>query len=297
MAKNPGRLAAGFFGLLAFGAGAAAATLLGPAPPTSDVIHACVRRVTGVVRLTNEAGRCLPTEAAVSWNREGPAGSAGPQGPAGPAGPDGAPGAVGPPGPVGPMGAPGAEGPPGPVGPSGPEGPEGPSRDSYTVWGRKTCGEGRKLLYAGVAASLFAPGGVSSPFCLAEGAPQTAWVPWDVGLVWRANARGDGINYGQYANGENELVCAVCEGTVYPVWGSETCAEGYEPLYDGILSGLAGGWGGQWAAGGPICLDVSATSGWLDWNGAVVSRAVGSASGRMQYQSRNDLPCRVCYAP
>jgi hypothetical protein len=148
-----------------------------------------------------------------------------------------------------------------------------------------------------VIASIFGSGGASSPFCLSDGAPDAGWVPWELGLVWRANASGDGNSYGQYANGANEFVCAVCEGTVYPVWGAEACAEGYEPLYDGILGGVSSGWGGQWGPGGPICLDTTATTGWLDWNGALVSRAIGSTSGRMQYQSRNDVPCRVCYVP
>jgi hypothetical protein len=70
----------------------AAPAIAQPEPP---VIHACVG-VLGVVRIVSAATECRPSETAISWNQQGPAGA------------PGAPGAPGDPG------APGPQGPPGP---------------------------------------------------------------------------------------------------------------------------------------------------------------------------------------
>jgi hypothetical protein len=285
-----------FGGLFVLGAGyALAATALAPASAAHDVIHACVNRVTGIVRLTMEPGRCFLVETAVSWNREGTAGSEGPGGPAGAAGPPGAPGIAGPAGAVGPQGPPGVPGAPGAMGPAG---PESHVRGNYTVWGNTSCGEGRTTLYAGVIANVIGTGGATAPFCLSSNATEAGWQPFASGLVWRANASHDSTtSYGQYANGGNEFECAVCEGSVYAAWGDGACASGYQKLYSGFVSGVSGGVGGKWAPGGPICLDTSTSSGWLDWDGTFVARAVATPEARMQYQSQNATECTVCYQP
>jgi hypothetical protein len=278
--------------LALFGAGyAAAATALAP---ETDVIHACVNRLTGIVRLTTGLGFCLPGEAAVSWNREGPAGDDGAPGPAGPVGPPGSVGAQGPAGPAGPQGPSGMDGQPGAIGPQGPPGPT--SSMNYTVWGRTDCGEGHRVLYTGTVASIFGSGGATSPMCLSDKA-QTNWLAWANGLMWRANPSGDGVNYGQYANGTNDFTCAVCEGSVYTAWGDAPCADDYETLYEGYVGGVSNGWSGQWDPGGPICLDTTTSTGWLDWNATFVARANATPASRMQYQSKNDVLCRVCAAP
>lgn len=56
------------------------------------VIHGCVNRLTGYVRIvtsaTSKSPRCLATETSLDWNQTGPQGPAGSQGPAGVPGPD-----------------------------------------------------------------------------------------------------------------------------------------------------------------------------------------------------------------
>jgi hypothetical protein len=76
---------------------------------TDGVIHACLERITGLIRQIN-SGTCLRTETIVHWNITGPMGPAGPPGPQG---------VQGDPGPGGLQGIAGPEGPPGPQGPAG----------------------------------------------------------------------------------------------------------------------------------------------------------------------------------
>jgi Collagen triple helix repeat (20 copies) len=88
------------------------------------MVHACVNRATGEIRI---ARHCTRRERALTWNKQGPAGPAGvpgPRGSTGPGGPAGPPGAAGAPGPTG---SPGPSGPPGPTGSPGPSGPPGPA--------------------------------------------------------------------------------------------------------------------------------------------------------------------------
>jgi hypothetical protein len=56
-----------------------------------ETIHACRHKVTGRARIVAADATCRQSEAAVSWNRQGPAG---PEGPPGPPGPKGDPGAL-----------------------------------------------------------------------------------------------------------------------------------------------------------------------------------------------------------
>lgn len=112
-------------------------------------INACVKAVSGDLRIVPTTTECKSNESLLVWNINGgtqgppgPQGVPGPQGPVGPVGPLGEPGPTGPtgpngaPGPVGPVGATGPIGPigpagltgaPGPVGPSGPQGEVGPA--------------------------------------------------------------------------------------------------------------------------------------------------------------------------
>ena len=77
-----------------------------------DIIHGCVLRTTGALRIIDANKSCAPNERRIQWDQIGPAGPAGPAGSAGPAGPTGL---AGPAGPVGPTGL---AGPAGPVGPT-----------------------------------------------------------------------------------------------------------------------------------------------------------------------------------
>ena len=107
--------------------GVALAAQPGGRQPTSAVIHACVKKKTGQVRIVTASAVCRRDESSVAWNGQGargPEGTAGQQGPAGPAG------AAGPKGDAGAAGAAGAQGPAGPAGPAGLTGPAGPSLPS-----------------------------------------------------------------------------------------------------------------------------------------------------------------------
>lgn len=95
----------------------------------TNLIHACVTPILGVVRIISPTAKCLPKEVAMHWSTtpapQGPAGPQGDPGPTGPAGPKGDPGAPGAQGPAGPTGPQGAKGDPGPQGPQGPSGLSG----------------------------------------------------------------------------------------------------------------------------------------------------------------------------
>ena len=69
-----------------------------------DIIHACVLRSTGALRIIDANKGCSPNERTIQWDQIGPAGPAGPVGAAGPVGPTGLAGPTGPAGPVGPTG-------------------------------------------------------------------------------------------------------------------------------------------------------------------------------------------------
>ena len=88
---------------------------------TGAVIHACVNKRTGVVRIVGASARCRRGESAIAWNGQGSRGPAGEPGAAGPQGPAG---------PAGTKGATGSAGTAGAVGPAGPAGPAGPSLPS-----------------------------------------------------------------------------------------------------------------------------------------------------------------------
>jgi hypothetical protein len=58
---------------------AASTVALASIPDSSGVIHGCRNKATGVLRVINsDAGQqCLPTEAELTWNQQGPPGPAG----------------------------------------------------------------------------------------------------------------------------------------------------------------------------------------------------------------------------
>jgi hypothetical protein len=85
------------------------------------VVHACVQKSSGQVRVLAAGESCRATEVGVDWGLAGPRGAQGPAGPQGPTGPQGTQG------PQGPQGA------QGPQGPEGPQGPQGPAGDGQTI--------------------------------------------------------------------------------------------------------------------------------------------------------------------
>ncbi len=95
---------------------------LASVPDSAGVIHGCINKTTGVVRIVDTAktgslGQCISSgalaELPVTWSQTGPAGA------------PGSPGSPGSPGTPGQNGAPGPQGPQGPQGPEGPQGPAG----------------------------------------------------------------------------------------------------------------------------------------------------------------------------
>src|SRR5215469_16437085 len=120
-----------------------------------DMIHACVLRTTGVLRIIDANKSCSPNERAIEWDQTGPAGPAGPAGPTGLAGPAG---------PVGPAG------PAGPAGPQGPKGDPGPTPAIRVVTGtdRIRCGDD-EVLFGFVCAS----GATDGAKCVTPGAAAT----------------------------------------------------------------------------------------------------------------------------
>ncbi|MGZ4358668.1 MAG: hypothetical protein ACXVZW_02680, partial [Gaiellaceae bacterium] len=86
----------------------------------NGVIHACMLKATGTIRLIDPSlgsksllGHCTVLETGIGWSKEGPAGAPGPQGPAGSPGAKGDAGAPGSAGPRGEKGDRGATGTPG----------------------------------------------------------------------------------------------------------------------------------------------------------------------------------------
>lgn len=73
----------------------------------ATLVHGCVHKSSGIVKVVSADETCPPQHDAVDWGIVGPPG---PAGPAGPAGPTGATGPAGPTGLQGPAGAPGADG-------------------------------------------------------------------------------------------------------------------------------------------------------------------------------------------
>src|SRR3954468_20654045 len=103
------------FGALALALGGAGFAAQATAHRRADgVIHACMQKKTGRLRVVAGPNACRRGERPLSWNTHGPPGPEGATGPAGPSGPAGTAGATG------------AQGPAGPAGERGPTRPAGP---------------------------------------------------------------------------------------------------------------------------------------------------------------------------
>jgi type VI secretion system secreted protein Hcp len=89
----------------ALGAGTAIAA--GAIPGEDGNIEGCYSRLTGALRVVEDADDCRVLETAIAWNQRGPKGDQGIPGPQGAIGPQGNPGDPGPAGPAGPAGPPG----------------------------------------------------------------------------------------------------------------------------------------------------------------------------------------------
>jgi len=150
--------------------GVALAAQPGGRQPTSAVIHACVKKKTGLVRIVGASASCRPGESSMAWNAQGargPSGAAGTPGPQGPAGPAGAAG------PKGDTGAQGSVGPAGPAGPQGAAGPAGPSLPSL----ESLNGVGCHLAGApGTATLTYDAGGIATLKCVPTGGGSSAQI-------------------------------------------------------------------------------------------------------------------------
>ncbi len=246
---------------------------------------------------TGPQGPAGPTGAQGAQGLQGSTGAQGPAGPTGPMGPTGPAGSTGSAGAQGPTGPAGAQGVTGPAGAQGVTGPAGDAKSTYTVWGTTSCASGHTQLYAGhVAGAVGGAGGVAT-FCLSDGVGGSGWVQWNNAQVHRAHDSGGGL--GEYANGANEITCAVCQGTTYTHWGESTCASGYSLAYWGYIAiATSEGEATTSKAGGPpMCLHPSAGANWtVDSTGIRIMRAIGSSGiERTQIQNSNDTTCAICY--
>jgi Lamin Tail Domain/Collagen triple helix repeat (20 copies) len=150
--------------------GVALAAQPGGRQSTNAVIHACVNKKTGLVRI---AAACRRGERSMSWNTEGARGVNGTPGAAGPQGPAGALGAAGPKGDTGAPGAAGPAGAAGPQGPAGPAGPAGPSLPSL----ESLNGVGCHLAGApGTATLTYDAGGIATLKCVPTGGGSSAQI-------------------------------------------------------------------------------------------------------------------------
>lgn len=95
------RLKGTLIGVISLGLGLAALSPAHVYGGTPSLIHACVKKSNGDVRIIAPGGTCRANETPLAWNISGPPG---PEGPEGPAGPTGATGPTGPQGPTGPAG-------------------------------------------------------------------------------------------------------------------------------------------------------------------------------------------------
>src|SRR4051794_6640833 len=140
--------------------GVALAAQPGGRQPSSAVIHACVKKKTGLVRIVAASATCRRGESPVAWNAQGARGANGAAGAAGPQGPAGPAGAVGLKGDSGAQGAAGPAGPAGPQGPAGPAGPPLPSLENLNGVGCHLAG------VPGTATLTYDAGGVATLKCV-----------------------------------------------------------------------------------------------------------------------------------
>ena len=147
--------------------GVALAAQPGGRRASSAVIHACVNKKTGLVRIV---AACRRGESAMTWNAQGARGPSGVPGAAGPQGPAGLAGAAGAKGDTGPQGAAGSPGPAGPQGPAGPAGPSLPSLESLNGVGCHLAGA------PGTATLTYDAGGVATLKCVPTGVGSSAQI-------------------------------------------------------------------------------------------------------------------------
>ena len=147
--------------------GVALAAQPGGRRASSAVIHACVNKKTGLVRIV---AACRRGESAMTWNAQGARGPSGVPGAAGPQGPAGLAGAAGAKGDTGPQGAAGSPGPAGPQGPAGPAGPSLPSLESLNGVGCHLAGA------PGTATLTYDAGGVATLKCVPPGGGSSAQI-------------------------------------------------------------------------------------------------------------------------
>jgi hypothetical protein len=148
--------------------GVALAAQPGGPKASSAVIHACVKKNTGLVRIVAASAKCRRGETSVAWSAQGARGAAGAAGAAGPQGPAGPAGAAGPKGDAGAQGAAGPAGPAGPQGSAGPAGPSLPSLESLNGVGCHLAGA------PGTATLTYDAGGVATLKCVATAGGSSA---------------------------------------------------------------------------------------------------------------------------
>jgi hypothetical protein len=152
--------------------GSSLAAVAGSHGTDRKLLHGCVSKHDGALRVVSGPSRCGKRERAITFDREGPRGKTGARGAAGPAGPAGAVGPAGPAGGTsggglqgetgagGPQGPAGAQGERGSQGATGPQGPIGPSVSAAAV--NNTQEQYIRYLTSIVGTTIDAPAGTNA---------------------------------------------------------------------------------------------------------------------------------------
>jgi hypothetical protein len=102
---------------------------------------------------------------------------------------------------------------------------------------------------------------------------------------------------------KGDMVCAVCKGTAYTLWGRTSCASGDTVVYTGLAGHFASNGGsanGGGTAAGTFCIDNASAAAagvqFTDWGDQdLIMRGAGAGTGGwMQFQDAANLPCVVC---
>lgn len=172
-------------------------------------------------------------------------------------------------------------------------------RDVYVVWGRKTCGDDH-FIHAGFVAAFGGSQGAmgGGAMCLDQALELSSWVRWSGALVSRARSTNQAAGSRNEYMSSGDLVCAVCKGGSYTLWGRTSCDDGDSAIYVGHVGHLNyNAENGGYANAGPFCIDDAAAGvSWTNWGGnSIVARGAGAnGSSYAQYLEGRDAPCVVC---
>jgi subtilisin-like proprotein convertase family protein len=165
----------------------------------------------------------------------------------------------------------------------------------FTFWGSKSCPAAADKLYDGaVFGSHYTHPGSPDSICVKGGDPGPT-TSYDGDLLYPINTTGSGsLPPGVPQN--KTLFCAVCqwdEGQCFELWGSDTCPNGWETVFNGFSVGPHHT---HSSPGNRVCLDPQNfdTSMGTTSNGYLYTTRVQSASFGGNWPSGRTLKCAMC---